>query len=72
MENKLTKIDGQLYSTTRIRADILEQELRVPVGEEYYGSADPIPYRWKDDGDDVFEVYHNGSWKEAQSIDFEF
>lgn len=67
-----TKIKGIEYSTTTIRKDILKQNLRVPVGNDYYGSAEALPYRWTGEDGEDFQVYHNGKWKFAQSIDFEF
>lgn len=67
--------NGKSYPLAKIREDL---ELAVPVGLEYYKEATPLPYRWVNDmgGEDsdgeTFEVYLNGSWEEAQSIDWEF
>lgn len=57
-----------------VREDLQEQELGVPLaeGETYYYDSEPLQYRWKDDGDDVFEVLYQGQWLEAYSIDFDF
>lgn len=68
-----TKVKGIEYSTATIRKDLLKQELLVPLGEnDYYGWADPLPYRWTGEDGEDFQVYHNGKWKFAQSIDFDF
>lgn len=59
-----------------VRPDIREREYAVPIGDnDYYGGAEPIPYRWvneteEDEGE--FEVYYNGKWQTARSIDFDF
>lgn len=59
----------------RIRSDLLKDEQGVPIGleieSEYYTSAEPLEYRWRNN-DEIFEVLHNGQWKEAYSIDFDF
>lgn len=71
MSNIKTDVNGIKYSTTTIRKDLLKKGLSVPVGDEYYGSPNPLPYRWTGEGGDDFQVYHNFKWKFAQSIDFE-
>jgi hypothetical protein len=77
--SKLVTIDGFQYPLAVVRADILEDELSVPVGSGHYDSPEPLPYRWFDPEDDVtiepdndFEVYLNGKWQSAESIDFDF
>lgn len=54
-----------------IRPDILEKNLSVPVGSTHYGKETPLPYRWTRD-DEGFEVFLDGKWQEAYSIDFDF
>ncbi len=53
-----------------LRTDLLEKRLGVPVGEVYYGSKEPLPYRWVNE--ETFEVCYCGEWLEAQSIDWDF
>jgi hypothetical protein len=67
-----TKIKGVQYSTTTVRKDLLKKKLSVPVGAEHYGSPEPLPYRWTGEDGEDFQVYHNGKWKFAMSIDFDF
>ncbi len=57
-----------------VRKVILSEGDQVPLaeGDTYFGESYPLQYRWKDGGDDVFEVMYNGKWLEAYSIDFEF
>lgn len=64
-----TKINGIEYSLAVVRKDLLEEKLGVPVGEGYYYAADPLPYRWINE---EFQVYYNGKWESAESIDFDF
>lgn len=52
-----------------IRKDILSQNLAVPIGDEYYAGKEPLKYRWRKD---VFQVFYNGKWQYAKSIDFDF
>jgi hypothetical protein len=74
METNTIKIQGFNYPKAKVREDILEQNLSVPVGEGYYGLPEALAYRWKDADTDEeqFQVYLNGQWQDAQSIDFEF
>jgi len=67
-------IDGIEYSQVKIREDLIEDELSVPVGKGYYSKPDPLPCRWVNEGeqDEAFEVYLNGKWQEAMSIDFDW
>jgi hypothetical protein len=53
-----------------VRADLLRQNLAVPVGDIHYSSADPLPYRWVDD--ETFQIRLLGNWHDAQSIDWDF
>jgi hypothetical protein len=61
-----TKIKHRAF----VRKDLLEAELSVSIGDEYYlGNK---LFRYKYNKKDEFFVYYNGGWKLAQSIDFEF
>lgn len=59
-----------LYCT--IRKDLAGNGNLIPVGNEYviFEKNQPVQYKWIDD--DVFMIKHNGRWKSAESIDFEF
>jgi hypothetical protein len=67
-------IDGFNYPQAIVRPDLIERELSVPVGEKFYGSPEPLPYRWKDidTDDEQFQIYLNGEWQDAESIDWNF
>ncbi len=54
-----------------VRPDLIKQGLAVPIGKTYYGSKNPLPFRWLDD-DEGFEVCYCGEWIEAKSIDWDF
>ncbi len=54
-----------------VRVDLIEKNLAVPVGSDYYGGKDPLPYRWLDD-DEGFQILYMGVWVDAQSIDWDF
>lgn len=54
----------------RVREDILNDNLSVQVGNNFYGNKGKRPYRWI--GDETFQVFYKGKWQEAQSIDWEF
>lgn len=65
--------------TCTIRKDIQEKSMSVPIGnhtpyhsddDQYYSGSKPLPYKWE--GDDKFFVFHKGTWKEAESIDWDF
>lgn len=70
--NKLgTKIvGGETYPLAKIRKDLLQKDTGIPIGKGYYFLHEPLPYRWI--GDVSMQVYHDGKWKTAESIDFEF
>ncbi|MDY0300289.1 MAG: hypothetical protein RBQ99_01755 [Trichlorobacter sp.] len=55
-------------SLVEIRPDLQEQELGVPVGDDYYDGKEPLKSRWI--GDNIFQVLHEGQWKVAYSIDW--
>jgi hypothetical protein len=73
-KTRLVMIEGFYYPQAIVRPDLIEQELSVPVGEEHYGSPEPLPYRWKDmdTDDEQFQIYLNGKWQDAESIDWDF
>ena len=54
----------------KIRKDLLEKNLSVPVGNTYYNKKDCLPCRWVDE--DKLEVFLNKEWLSAESIDFDF
>jgi len=41
----------------KIRPDLIEEELAVPVGEYYVFTTDKLPYRWLND-DEIFQIYY--------------
>lgn len=53
----------------RIRKDLLEQNLKIPVGDKYIAEDREYSYRWLKD---QFQIYLNGKFQDASSIDFEF
>jgi len=68
-------IEGATYKKATVRKDLLSLELGVPVGLGHimrYDENKSFPYRWKDDGDEVFEIFYQGEWQEAESIDWDF
>ena len=73
-ETTTIKVNGINFPAARIRQDLLNLEQEVPVGDEFYGSNEPLAYRWKDEGLDTeqFQVHLNGEWQDAESIDFDF
>lgn len=54
-------------------AIIDDEENMCPIGDEYVDQDDlqGVPYRWIND-DDKFEIFYNGKWYPAESIDFDF
>ena len=52
----------------KVRQDLLDEGLSVEVGGDYYGGSEPLPVRWDDDD---FQVFYNGEWVDACSIDWE-
>ena len=58
--------------TCRLRTDLFNKGLSVPIGTTgWLNDQTPLKYRWKDCGCS-FQVYFNGKWEDAESIDFEF
>lgn len=49
----------------------LNDDTGIPVGDEFVYDRGLYPYRWSDDNS-LFEIKHNGEWKEAESIDWDF
>lgn len=62
------------YDRCTVRKDLLKLGLGVPVGDFFYYSKEPLPYRWinEDSEDETFQVFYRGNWLEAHSIDFDF
>lgn len=52
----------------KVRQDLLDEGLSVEVGGDYYGESDPLPVRGEDSD---FQVFYNGEWVDACSIDWE-
>lgn len=53
-----------------VRKDIIEREESVPIGNDYYGEKEPLPYRWFNDK--IFQIFYKGNWQKAESIDWDF
>lgn len=68
--SKTTIIEGKEYSKAKIRKDLLEEQIAVPVGANYYTSPKALPYRWRNEVE--FQVFLNGQWQYSESIDWEF
>lgn len=63
-----------LHKPAQIRPDLLAEGTGVPVGDKFYHLSEPLPYRWKNEGEDneQFQVFFEGKWQDAESIDFDF
>jgi len=72
MEKTKINIDGYNYPLAKVRQDLLDEETAVPVGKDYYASAEPLAYRWTGEDGETFQVHLNGKWQYAESIDFDF
>ncbi len=57
----------------KIRQDLQEQELGVPVGNFYLFGNEYLESRWinEDQEDETFQVFYRGQWLDAVSIDWE-
>jgi hypothetical protein len=55
-----------------IRQDLLDQGLRIRIGEGTKTIHDPYPYEYEWDGDEDFYIIINGKRFKAESIDFDF
>lgn len=58
------------YSKAVVRKDLTEPYLGVPVGDGYYFGSNPLKYRWVTER--CFQVYLDGKWQEAISLDWDF
>ena len=61
-------------STCKVRQDIIDLDLEVPVGDTYVKGG-TYKYKWEYDevlNADIFLILLGGSWQNACSIDFEF
>jgi len=59
----------------KVRQDLVKQELSPPVGYNMYAPPDntTYEYRWLELGEEeIFQIFFNGAWVDATSIDFEF
>lgn len=54
----------------KVRQDLLDEGLAVPVGDEYYSKPEPLEARWKDEFH--MEVCLNGKWGNALTTDWDF
>lgn len=54
----------------RIRQDILEQALAVPVGDTFIDTAEPLEYQY--DENDVIWILWDDEWQEGVGTDYEF
>lgn len=68
---KKTKVEGILCPMARVRQDLINERFGVPVGGGTYFDKKPVPYRWINDTE-KFQVFLDGAWEDAESIDFEF
>lgn len=62
------RIESFQYCT--LKKDLVETGLGAPIGEDFYHSDKPLPYKWE--GDFKFLVYYKDKWLPAYSIDFDF
>ena len=72
MKNKTVKIKGFDYKLAAVRPSLIKRDLAVPVGNDYYLGEEPLPYRYTGEDGEDFQVYLNGKWQSAESIDFNF
>jgi hypothetical protein len=68
-----TALEDRQYPMKVIRPDIISNVEGVPVGDKYYYGSAPLRSRWKheDEDNEEFQVYFEGQWLEAQSIDWD-
>lgn len=62
-----------------IRTELLESELRVPIGDlYYYGGSRKLEARWAnekgepDNDGECLQVFYRGKWQEAIGTDWDF
>ena len=56
----------------KVRKDLVEQGVGVPVGDAYICDDVEYKYRWLNDDAEGFEVLHDGEYKTAYTVDFDF
>lgn len=55
----------------KVNKELLKENLSVPIGDNlFYGGKRLLRYRFL--SNDVFQVYYKNSWRNAESIDFDF
>jgi len=54
----------------KMRKELYDDGISVPVGDDYYHSLKPLRYRYNIR--DEMEVYYKGEWKEVVGTDWEF
>jgi hypothetical protein len=59
-------------NTCRIRKDLLDGDMGVPVGNDYIREDIEYEYQWIGKDEEEFQIKLNGKWQDAQSIDFDF
>jgi|688.fasta_scaffold03804_8 hypothetical protein len=60
-----------MVGKVKVRKDLLKENLSVPIGDNlFYGGKRFLRYRFL--SNDVFQVYYKNSWRNAESIDFDF
>lgn len=56
-----------------VRKDLLKKGLCVPIGDTaYYCGKEHLEYRYIGEDDEIFEVFFEEKWQEAESMDFDF
>ncbi len=61
-----------------IRIELLESELRVPIGDLYYGGSRKLKARWANENGEFYEdgeclqVFYRGKWRKAINTDWDF
>jgi len=54
----------------KVREDLIDSELLIPIGNTYYTGNKEFKYRWKPN--DQFQVLYKNKWQDAESVDFNF
>jgi|LAHU01.1.fsa_nt_gb hypothetical protein len=61
-----------------IREDLQAKNLGVPITNpqteetEYHYGSEALPFQWEEDADEQMQIFKNGRWYNAYSIDFDF
>lgn len=61
-----------------IREDLQAENLSVPIintqtgDTEYHHGSEALPFQWVEDEDEQMQIFKNGYWYDAYSIDFDF